>query len=958
MLSPALTDPRALARELAVRHAFVLFALVFCVAAVVNGWVHLGGPWVQRLPAVGYAAAAVACVLATRMPDHLASRALFAVSVLGVMLVCATAVIYGWGLNGPGVGFFAIVTLVFAAFFSLRSGIAMALLCIALLGALGWAEQQHWIVGPAALGDTLVLRRWITLSLLVAAGLGTGVLTVRVIGHWLGTAREREARFLTLLGIATDCYWEMDDTFVVTALWRRGGPEQAFLPVPQPMQRPWEQEGLLYDSDQALAAHRADLQAHRPFRDLHVRWRWPDGSCRHELASGSPRLDSQGRFIGYWGVSRDVTAEYTTRDHLKSAEDAQRDSQALLQQLITMNPDLVVLTEADSGRFVMVNAAFERVMGYAASEVIGRTSIEVGTWRRPEDRQRLLDALQADGSVQDMAIEFRTRDGRTLPMSLSAARFEMQGRQYLALSSRDMSQAELARREREAILANASIGIAMTRDRRFVMVNRRFEELYGWPPGELIDQPGDVVWPGASDYAEIGRLAGPALSRGEVVELVRPARRRDGSTFIARAIGKAVDPQRPREGGTIWIVDDITERQQVERALALARDAAEAASRAKSAFLANTSHEIRTPLNGLLGLARLARQRGVDDALRQSYLDQIADSAEILSTIISDILDLSKIEAGKLEIESAEFDLRALLRELARAYTSLTHARGLQFELQLDELVPARVRGDAMRLRQVLTNFLTNALKFTERGRVTLRAKPAGPGRLRLEVEDTGPGIDAATQRRLFQPFSQADDSITRRFGGTGLGLSICRELARLMGGEVGLRSEVGHGSCFHVELPLPAALPAATAAADTALPVSPLEGARVLLVEDNPVNMMVASAMLEQWGLRVVQARNGREALDAVARAATAGPLFDAVLMDVQMPDMSGYEATRELRRHHSADQLPVIALTAAALVSEREQALAQGMNDFLTKPIDGDRLRSALARWIRRGSEPVDDR
>jgi len=958
LLSSPITDPRALARELAVRQTFVLFALVFCVAAVVNAWVHLGGPWIQRLPAVGYAAAAVACVLATRAPDHLAGRALFAVSVLGVTLVCVTAMIYGWGLNGPGVGFFAIVTLVFTAFFSLRMGVAMALLCIALVGALGWAEQQHWIPGPAALGDTLVLRRWITLSLLIASGLGTGVLTVRVIGHWLDTAREREARFLTLLGIATDCYWEMDDNFVITALWRRGGPEQAFLPVPQPMQRPWEQQGLLYDSDEALAAHRADLQAHRPFRDLHVRWRWPDGNYRHELASGSPRLDAQGRFTGYWGVSRDVTAEQTTREHLKSAEDARRDSQALLQQLITMSPDLVVLTEADSGRFVMVNAAFERLMGFTAQEVIGRTSLEVGTWRRPEDRQRLLATLQAGGPVQDMAFEFRTRDGRTLPMSLSAARFEMHGQQYLALTARDMSQAELARREREAILANASIGIAMTRDRRFVMVNRRFEELYGWPSGELIGQPGDVVWPGATDYAEIGRMAGPLLSRGEVVELVRPARRRDGSTFVARAIGKAVDPLRPREGGTIWIVDDITERQQVERALALARDAAEAASRAKSAFLANTSHEIRTPLNGLLGLARLARQRGVDEALRQSYLDQIADSAEILSTIISDILDLSKIEAGKLEIESAEFDLHALLRDLARAYSSLAHARGLQLELQLDASTPSHARGDAMRLRQVLTNFLTNALKFTERGRVTLRTRPAGPGRLRFEVEDTGPGIDAATQARLFQPFSQADDSITRRFGGTGLGLSICRELARLMGGEVGLRSQVGHGACFHAELPLPAAVPPAEVPDAATQPDSHLDGACVLLVEDNPVNMMVASAMLEQWGVRVVQARNGREALDAVARTAAAGPLFDAVLMDVQMPDMSGYDATRELRRQHSAAQLPVIALTAAALVSEREQALAQGMNDFLTKPIDGERLRSVLARWIRRAGAPVDDR
>jgi CheY-like chemotaxis protein len=263
-----------------------------------------------------------------------------------------------------------------------------------------------------------------------------------------------------------------------------------------------------------------------------------------------------------------------------------------------------------------------------------------------------------------------------------------------------------------------------------------------------------------------------------------------------------------------------------------------------------------------------------------------------------------------------------------------------------------RVRGDAMRLRQILGNYLTNALKFTERGGVTLHARTGSEGRLRFEVGDTGPGIDVATQARLFQPFTQADDSITRRFGGTGLGLSICRELAQLMGGEVGLESRLGSGSTFFVELPL-SAVAARPETAHAAEPEasSALDGAHMLLVEDNPVNMMVAQSLLEQWGVRVEVADSGRTALDAVAQAAQRGDAFDAVLMDVQMPGMSGYEATQHLRRQYAADVLPVIAVTAAALVSEREQALSYGMNEFLTKPIDSARLHAALVRCLRRG-------
>jgi PAS domain S-box-containing protein len=525
----------------------------------------------------------------------------------------------------------------------------------------------------------------------------------------------------------------------------------------------------------------------------------------------------------------------------------------------------------------------------------------------------------------------------------------MEGREYLVLNGRDVTRAERERLEREAILANASIGIALTRDRKFQLVNPKFAQMFGWPVDELLGQPGEVTSVDAAAYEELGGLIGPRLARGEAVEFERTMRRRDNSTFICRILARPIDPSHPAKGATIWIAEDVTEQRAVAQALARARDEAEAASRAKSAFLANTSHEIRTPLNGLVGLARLARQPGLDEQRRGQYLAQIDDSARALAGVISDILDLSKIEAGKLQLEQSEFDLHALLESIEHGYAALAEARALALTMHVDGTVPRRVRGDALRVRQILSNFLSNALKFTEAGSVRVRVHAAAGERIRFEVEDTGPGIPQAVQARLFMPFTQADDSTTRRYGGTGLGLSICRELAHLMGGEVGLSSQPGRGSRFWAELPLPAGDEVAPHSAFAALEPqsSPLVGLSLLIVEDNPVNMMIAVALLEQWGVEVTEASNGAQAVALVCERADALRPFDLVLMDVQMPVQGGHDATRLLRQRFDADQLPIIALTAAALTSERDDALTAGMNDFLTKPIDAQRLHDTLLRW-----------
>ncbi|MEP7119195.1 MAG: PAS domain S-box protein, partial [Acidobacteriota bacterium] len=676
------------------------------------------------------------------------------------------------------------------------------------------------------------------------------------------------------------------------------------------------------------------------------------------------RLEVDGRIVSVRATSVLVDAEdgpamlaiFVDDSERLAAEQAVRRSEAMLSHLVATSPDLITLTDLSTGRYAMVNRSFERLTGWTAAEAVGRTSLELGVWNDVAARQRFVDALRSSGRVLDLPTTFVTRSGAAVAMVVSAAQFVMDRREYMVINARDVTDKERERLEREAILANASIGIAVTRNQRFVLANLHFEQIFGWGPGELIGQPGAVVWLGAEDYAEVSELAGPPLLRGEAADLERSARRKDGSRFLVRVRGRSIDAANPGASGTVWIVEDVTERREFERTLARARDEAEAANQAKSAFLANTSHELRTPLNGMIGLARELRDDRLTPETRRTYLDQLSDSAQSLSAIISDILDLSKIEAGKLLLEQTAFELGNELRSLQRAFAQQAESRGLGLHLQIAPEADAAVVGDPLRVRQIVGNFLSNAIKFTPRGDVTLRARRltgAAAERVQIEVQDTGMGIDDAAQARLFKPFMQADQSTTRRYGGTGLGLSICHELATMMGGAVGVQSEPGQGSTFWVELPLTitSRLPRAASTDDA----GELDGAHVLMVEDHPVNMVVAVAMLQRWGVRVTQAHDGLEALAAVAQAAECGDPFDAVLMDVQMPVMSGHEATRALRATGAGRAVPIIALTAAALVSERDEAMRAGMNDFLTKPIDGAKLHAALTRW-RAGADAAE--
>jgi PAS domain S-box-containing protein len=1060
--------PSPLADELA--RACLLLCALTCglTAALMAGLL-------PALPARPVASAvffvlALAAAAAQRAPVHWLRPALGGLLGAVTLGVAINAWVVGWGLAAPGLPALGLMVCLLAAVCGWRAGVALALLAAATVIGIALMDLPDAVTLPSD-----ALRAGVAL-VAIACGLSAGVLVSQAMARSMRAAHEREQRFSSLLALAADAYWELDQGYRLVAVTPHGAGALRPLTAAGGLGTvPWELPEFRCDPE-TLDELQADLDHRQAFRDLDVRWRSRSGRERAWRISGEPRFDERGVFTGYWGVARDVTAVVAAHAALAAtetryqelfsriptplvlhrqgrvidanaaalalfghpdlasllgadlltafasgdsrerarrriealedeppgaalpvtdfkllvhqrpvsvratgvrvdaqggpaqlsifvddterlaAEEAVRRSEALLSHLVATSPDLITLTDLASGRYAMVNHTFERTTGWTAAEVVGRTSLELGVWGSAQAREQFVAAMREQGSVSDLPAVFITKRGTPVSLVVSAARFVMDQREYMVINARDVTEKERERQERAAILANASIGIAVTRERRFVLANRHFEQIYGWPAGALPGQPGSVVWRNEAEYAEFGGQAGPSLARGEAVELECAARRKDGSTFFARVRGRAIDPARPLDSGTVWIVEDITERREFERALARARDDAEAANRAKSAFLANTSHELRTPLNGMIGLAHLAREPGVSEERQRQYLDQIADSAQSLAAIISDILDLSKIEAGKLLIESTVFELGAELRALHAQFAAQAAARGLVLRFEVAPAAAGAVRGDPLRLRQIAANFVANALKFTAQGEVELRAwRPDDGPTLRLAVRDSGPGIDEATQARLFRPFTQADESTTRRFGGSGLGLSICRELAALMGGRVGVESRLGAGSTFWAELPLPVADEAGRSALKVA-PATPagLEGARVLMVEDNPVNMMIAVAMLERWGVKVAQANDGREALVAVQQAVAAGRPFHAVLMDVQMPVMSGHEATRQLRAGEAGRELPIIALTAAALVSEREEALRSGMNDFLTKPIDAERLRATLARWI---AGPVPD-
>ena len=418
----------------------------------------------------------------------------------------------------------------------------------------------------------------------------------------------------------------------------------------------------------------------------------------------------------------------------------------------------------------------------------------------------------------------------------------------------------------------------------------------------------------------------------------------DGREFPAEV--SAAEMQIEGRRAYLVFIHDITARKQSEAALTAARIAAEASSRAKSQFLANMSHEVRTPMNGIIGMTEILLQEPLKTNERE-YVEIIQRSGQSLLGVLNDLLDFSRIEAGQIGIEYTVFDLPQLLNDIAKLFTEEARAKDLRLSAELRDGLPRFVTGDPARLRQVLTNLVANAVKFTEQGEIEITAgvEPGAGDAVRFEVRDTGIGIPPELQKQIFEAFTQADGSMTRRHGGSGLGLTIVRALVELMHGEIGLNSAPSRGSRFWFTVPLP---PAADGATIGEAPVlAPKHaGKKILLVEDDTINARIAGVLLANRGIEVVHAADGEKAV-----AACREGRFDLVFMDCQMPVMDGFEATRNIRameQARGAQRTPIAALTAHALPGNREQCLAAGMDDYITKPIKVPEFDALLARWL----------
>jgi PAS domain S-box-containing protein len=670
------------------------------------------------------------------------------------------------------------------------------------------------------------------------------------------------------------------------------------------------------------------------------------------------------------------------------APDACGRAAALLTDVLAACPGAAIVSDAN-GRIVHVNPAFVQMTGYDAEHSVGRPVTTLGAASGSDACDDLWSALSAGGPWQGDCI-LRRRDGQRFIAAVRCSALQLSGRadalrltflddvsrlrgeraeieshrrelaQLVQVQARETDQ---ARRTSELIERFARLTADhlpgsvsyVDSDKRLRFANRQFLEWTCLTMDQAIGRTVDQVMPERSL-----RVIGPhidAALRGEPQCFVREVLLPDGDLRWMQA-HYLPDVRDGRVRGFFSLVADIDEvkraelrLQEANAQLSHARDRADEANHAKSLFLANMSHEIRTPMNAIVGLIQLM-QRDNRDALQRDRLARANESAQHLMQVINDILDLSRIESGKLVLEEVDFSLLEVLACLRGLVEEQARARHLALEIDAT-LAPDDLRGDPTRLTQALLNLVGNAVKFTQQGSVRLRVSATDTAddhlRLRCDVIDTGIGIPQEAQARIFDAFEQADGSTTRRFGGTGLGLAITRRLVQAMGGSLQMRSEPGRGSHFWFDVDLrrargdARAKDRADAIGDAAGLRRIYRGARLLLAEDHPMNQLVALELLRSAGMSVDLADDGIQAVELARHN-----VYDLILMDMQMPRLDGLEATRLIRAMPAHAATPILAMTANAFVEDREACLAAGMNDHLPKPIDMARLYGALAHWL----------
>jgi len=826
-----------------------------------------------------------------------------------------------------------------------------------------------------------------------------------------------------------------------------------------------------------------------------------------EAAIIVPLRQPDGSITHYVAIKEDITVRKQQEDQIRK-----------LILAVEQSPESIVITDINA-RIEYVNDAFQRNTGYTREEVIGinprvlqsgrtpqstyddmwSTLARGEIWRgelinRRKDQSKYVEFAniapirQPDGEITHyLAIKEDITEKKSMADELERHREHLE--QLIEIRTAELNATI---RERDALFDAASTGIALLKDRIIMRCNRRMDEMFGYALGEQIGQPTRIWYPDEVSYNDTGEDIYKSIAHGEIIVREMNLLRKDGSAFWCRTFSRAIDPADLTRGNVV-VFEDITAERAATEQMRAAKILAENAVRMKSDFLANMSHEIRTPMNAIIGMSHLAMKTELTPRQRD-YMKKIQWSSQHLLGIINDILDLSKIEAGKMTVESIDFELDHVLQNVVGLISEKAAAKNLELIVEIDKDVPHSLIGDPLRIGQVLINYANNAVKFTEQGDIAIRVGVARSSAselvLSFSVSDTGIGLDEEQRSRLFQNFEQADSSTTRKYGGTGLGLAISRQLVSLMGGEVGVDSKLGMGSTFWFTVPLghreetqALLLPApdlrgrrvlviddndharevigdmlnnmsfvvslapsglagiaeivraadagepyeivfldwqmpgldgiATArkisqsmpknaphmvmitaygrdevmkAADdakiddvlikpvtssllfdtamrilgtpqigqlfsaenvvTGTDLSAITGARVLLVEDNELNQEVAVELLQQAGFVVDMADNGEIALSKLNHE---NQNYDMVLMDMQMPVMDGITATHEIRKHNKWSALPIVAMTANTMTSDRDRCIEAGMNDYLVKPIDPDQLWITLRRWIK---------
>jgi PAS domain S-box-containing protein len=691
-----------------------------------------------------------------------------------------------------------------------------------------------------------------------------------------------------------------------------------------------------------------------------------DGREFQVSVTGSPLMNSAGEVEALSAILRDISKQ-------EDAEEAIHESEERFRVMADGCPAVMWVTNAEGG-IQFINRAYRELIGTTYEETEGHK------WQvalHPEDSARYVEAFQR--AVRDHAplrAEARARraDGEWRWMaSYGEPRFstdgEFLGLVGLSLDITERKRTEDALRSSEVrlrgITDSAQDGIVMMDPRGTISYwNPAAQSILGYLHEEAIGKNlHRLLVP--ERYLAAHRAAFPEFSRngrgdavGRTVELA--ARRKDGREITVDISLSAI---RLNDGWhAVGIIRDITSRKAAEAAEQEAKRRAEAATRAKSEFLANMSHEIRTPMNGVIGMTGLLLDTDLTDDQRL-YAETVRASGESLLAIVNDILDFSKIEAGRLDLATMDFDLQSLLDDFAATLAVRAHEKRLEFCCIADPEVPTLLSGDPGRLRQILTNLAGNAVKFTRKGevavRVSLEQKDETGCLLRFSVRDTGIGIPADKIGILFARFSQVDASTTRTYGGTGLGLAISKQLATMMGGQVGVESTEGVGSQFWFTVRLGRQLKGPET---QSRPPANLRGVRapmvgreprILLAEDDATNQSVAVGFLKKLGLRADVVANGGEAVKALESVR-----YDLVLMDVQMPVVDGLTAARQIRdprskvRNHA---IPIVAMTAQAMQGARECCLDAGMNDYLSKPMSPKDLAEVLVRWLPTQSEEL---